>query len=188
LEYDVYKLVYKVLVTVLTGGVNDMSQESQLETFIQIAPGGIAVFSLENGLDYLKIGKNQSLELNPLKYAYDMDNLKNTDSLDFKFYCFLANRKDELDLKKTIENISNFQDIFSAKSSNLNMSECFNKPDNIEFYSNGKVLHIKPTELITRENQSYIFLTTCIHFEKLYYQGVKVDVMNFPVVPQVSTK
>ncbi|CAF0988120.1 unnamed protein product, partial [Brachionus calyciflorus] len=187
LEYGVYKLVHKIRITILTGGIYDVSKESLLETYIEIVPGGVAVFSLENGLDYLKIGKNQSLELNPLKYAYDMDKLTDTSLLDFKFYCFLSD-KDETDFGKKIEIISVVQDIFTIKNSGLNKSECFINTSKIHLNSNGKVLTINQSGLTFRENQSYIFLTTCLHYGKMYHQVVRVEVLNLLVLPQVSIK
>lgn len=70
LEYGVYKLVHKIRITILTGGIYDVSKESLLETYIEIVPGGVAVFTdIVNGpLFTAKVS-------NPIKSASNLNSV-----------------------------------------------------------------------------------------------------------------
>ena len=75
LHYGTYKIVYWVYVKIDVGYLTDIKNEIEylVETYFKIVPSGIAVFFLQNALDFIKLGNKQTLELNPIKYAYDMD-------------------------------------------------------------------------------------------------------------------
>lgn len=113
--YGSYKVFYWINLKIDTGYLTNIKNEfgSVLVTYFDISPGGIAVFGLENGLSYIKVGMEQSLDLNPLKYSYDMDFLVSMNSLDFNFYC--------LDIPSSM-NSSNFTlDSFNLTDQGLNL-------------------------------------------------------------------
>lgn len=90
LSYGLYRIVRYVEMEVEKGILKfiNTALSAEQDTYIKIVPSGIAVFGLENGLDFIKIGFFQKLSLEPLKYSYDMDFLVKTSSLNFNFYCF----------------------------------------------------------------------------------------------------
>ncbi|CAF1003732.1 unnamed protein product [Brachionus calyciflorus] len=186
LKYGVYKLVHWVYVKVDTGYLRDIPNEIEqfADVYIQIVPGGIALFCLENGLDRIKIGKKQTLELNPIKYAYDMDFLVNPSSLNYSFYCISTNSsqnsQDIIDI-----NFSESDNLYIFKNSeNITLkNECFNSSDDLEFDLTGKILAIKNNTLINKNN---LFIVTTYHLNKLYFQLINVETTEVDEVPYGS--
>lgn len=89
LIYGIYKLVHLVTfnVSIYSGANINNIFNSTSETYINVIPTGIAVFGLANGNDRIIIGTQQSIDLNPVLYSFDMDYLVTTNVLKFKFYC-----------------------------------------------------------------------------------------------------
>lgn len=187
LVYKKYKLIHHIKIKIDTGYLENVENEIEYnaEAYIKIVPGGVAVFSFENGLDYLKIGTNQSITLNPLKYAYDVDLLVSSNGFDFKFYCFVINKN------LTIQNkseLSNFQNLLDFKTNYSLTSECFKTRDKIVFSSSNKVLTIKPKGLKYSSSDNYLFLVETQHYEKEYYQLITIEVDNFIKIPVISSR
>ncbi|RNA05799.1 polycystic kidney disease 1-like 2 [Brachionus plicatilis] len=88
LDYGLY--LFKLHVELEVNLVNKMTRfEKSIETHVQVLPGGIALFSLENGLEFVRIGTEQGLTFNTIKYAYDMDFIIKIHDLEYvNFYCF----------------------------------------------------------------------------------------------------
>ncbi|CAF0983692.1 unnamed protein product, partial [Brachionus calyciflorus] len=189
LEYGVYKLTHWVYVKVDTGYLKDIPNEIEhfIDVFIQIVPGGIALFCLENGLDNIKIGKKQTLELNPIKYAYDMDFLVTANSLNYTFFCKQINSSQNIKDIRDID-FSESDDLLSFKySRNSSLkNECFDSSDNLEFDSTGKILTIKKNVLKNLPNKTNLFIVITYHLSKLYYQFVRVEKEEIDQVPIAS--
>ncbi|RNA20960.1 hypothetical protein BpHYR1_030351 [Brachionus plicatilis] len=185
LNYNKYKLVQNIMIKIDTGNVKNVKNEINYtaEAYIHVVPSGIAPYSLENGLDYLKIGTNQCFTLKPLEYAYDMDLLAQTDSLNFEFFCFVV------DKNHSIENKSDLQDFQNLAEFKYNLSltnKCFSSRDKLEFEANNRTLKIKPNGLNYSKNNSYLFLVLTHHLGKEYYQIVTVEVLDFTKIPIVK--
>ena len=187
LTYNKYKLKQDIMVKIDTGDLKNVDNFLQYtaEAYIVVVPGGIAPYSFENGLDHLTIGTNQSLTLNPLKYAYDMDFLASTDSLHFDFYCFVVNKNYSVQNKSNLEN---FQNLAKFNDGNETSNECFDNRDKLLFESNNRILTIKPNGLKYNKNISYLFLVNTFHMEKEYYHIIRVDVLDFTKIPIVSSR
>ena len=83
LEYGLYS--FKLKVIVYFNSNSNLTNED--ETFIEIIPTGIAIFGLENGVNSIVIGSQQSLNLSPGVYTKDMDEVITPDTLKYQFYC-----------------------------------------------------------------------------------------------------
>ncbi|CAF1112655.1 unnamed protein product, partial [Brachionus calyciflorus] len=98
LFYGIYKLRLEANLTVDTGYIKNINNNilSQIDANVRILPSGMNISSLENHLDFIKIGQNQSLEFQPALYSYDYDKIAKFDSVKFNFYCFLRNKSEDL--------------------------------------------------------------------------------------------
>ena len=85
LGYGIYKFSLTLKIVLSKNAYNYQS-----ERYFEVIPSGITVFGLENGNTQAYIGKNQSFELNPPKYSFDLDMLTEMSSLTFKFYCYIT--------------------------------------------------------------------------------------------------
>ncbi|CAF0899284.1 unnamed protein product, partial [Brachionus calyciflorus] len=126
LFYGIYKLRLEANLTVDTGYIKNINNSilSQIDANVRILPSGIDIFSLENYLDSIKIGQNQSLEFQPALYSYDYDQIAKFDSVKFNFYCFLRNKSENL----TFLEINKFpltHDLYSYSSRLTLSNECF---------------------------------------------------------------
>ncbi|RMZ93696.1 hypothetical protein BpHYR1_019699, partial [Brachionus plicatilis] len=170
LNYGTYKLVHRILVKVNTGYLSDIQNENEhlVETYFKIVPSGIALFCLENGQDFIKIGLGQNLELNTVKYGYDMDFLATIDSLDINFYCLEKNKGQHLNYNDLIFNNTNNLIMFYNESAKSN--ECFNDTAQFEFDPARKILKINAGGLSFKRNKNYMFILDTIHLNETYYQ------------------
>lgn len=109
LEYGLYKFTSTAEVIVTVNGRPDIPSHfiGTDYTYLRVIPSGITVFGLQNGIDYTLIGRNQGLELNAPLYSFDMDDIIQTSSLKFEYFCSIKrlngsimNKTDLLTLKK----------------------------------------------------------------------------------------
>ena len=127
LEYGIYKfsLTLKIIL-----GKNAYSYQS--ERYFEVIPSGITVFGLENGNTQAYIGKNQSFELNPPKYSFDLDMLTPMSSLKFKFYCYITptgTQTDQTFLSQVLSNL--VDDLNTIKTNHASpVNFCFNSTGN----------------------------------------------------------
>jgi hypothetical protein len=82
LDYGLYLIVNQV----------DMKWNKQLMTsenytYVKIVPSGIVLKGLEGGLNEIRIGTVQGLEINPVKYSHDLDFVISVSKLNYEFYC-----------------------------------------------------------------------------------------------------
>jgi hypothetical protein len=84
LSYGAYRFIYQVL---MDGDANSFFET--VDTFIRIIPTGIAIFSFSGGIKEITIGMGQSIDLDPGRYSYDLDDLLSGTQLTYKFYCRL---------------------------------------------------------------------------------------------------
>lgn len=129
LEYGLYKFVYTVVIQMDIGHLVGYSNVSKttFDHYVKIIPSGIAVFALENGNNYISIGKSQSFILNPFLYSYDIDFLVETNSLDFKFYCFVYDSGKSYPENHDYFDLRNTTDLHEFKlSKSSDNTSCFN--------------------------------------------------------------
>jgi hypothetical protein len=81
LAYGLYEFIYQVIID------SNPYCKAQINTFIEIIPSGINVFSLSNQAIDLTIGLAQSIDLLPSIYSIDLDQIITANQLDYKFYC-----------------------------------------------------------------------------------------------------
>lgn len=127
LDYGLYQV--KIFVNITQNG-SDYSATNSV--YLKIIPSGISVNGLENALDSIKIGTNQSLELNFLKYSFDMDYFVSTSLLEFEFYCFdidLTMSENKFDLKSF--NLTNEFNLKYFLNQNNITNPCFNTSGNL---------------------------------------------------------
>jgi hypothetical protein len=110
LDYGIYKFKFTVKITMTNDGsvfTNDIS------TYVQVIPTGLVVYALQNGIQSILIGSNQTLIFNPVLYSFDMDNFVSPQLLEFKFFCQKVNSS------AIMENIENSQiDLYQYKMNN----------------------------------------------------------------------
>ena len=108
----------------------------QAESFFEIIPSGVTVFGLENGNTQAYVGKNQSFELNPPLYSFDLDFIASMSSLTFKFYCYITptgTQTDQIFLGQVLSN--QVDDLFKIKTNLMApVNFCFNSTGNFFDY------------------------------------------------------
>ena len=130
LNYGLYSFVYQVT---MTGGPEPFI--NQIQSFVQIVPTGFVVFTFPNGMAEITRGMNQIINLNPVQYSYDKDNLTPAKSLNFKFYCQILDQGVQkgfpmLSSTKMIDLMMfKTNSTYAARMSNA--TTCFNTPSNI---------------------------------------------------------
>lgn len=87
LAYGLHLAVYEVTMTTDLGNSKYWGYKSKAETYLKITNSKIIVYGLENGNDDVYIGYNQDIELNPLEYSFDLDQLTPMSEVKFEFYC-----------------------------------------------------------------------------------------------------
>jgi hypothetical protein len=103
---------------------------NDISTYVQVIPTGLVVNALQNGLQSMLIGSNQTLTFNPAMYSFDMDNFISPQLLEFKFFCQKVNASAMI-----IGNIGSSQiDLYQYKMNNSLMGMFSNLTC---FYSNG---------------------------------------------------
>lgn len=153
LEYGLYKFVYKVTMQF------DLSFTSQVETYIEIVPSGIIVAALNGqtggGTYEITRGMNQSIELNPVMFSFDLDSIVNIGSLKFKYYCQIIENGIEkgfpmlsYDLKADLFTIkSKYNSDNFIKSLFINNSQsCFDSPG-LYLFSNSLATNLIPINM-----------------------------------------
>jgi len=85
LVYGLYSFNFQTNVSISS---NNVLLTNNITTYVQIVSTGLAVYGLQNGINGLSIGTQQTLNLNPALYSFDMDNLIQPSSLQFKFFCY----------------------------------------------------------------------------------------------------
>lgn len=125
LNFKRYKIIFFLTMKLDTGYLQSIQNEftTALKLYINVIPSGIQVFGLQNGIDYIIIGKSQSVTLNPSKFSFDMDDLVPSTSLKFKIYCRLVG----LAMIDAEFNTTEMNDLKSQKySGKLDINSCFN--------------------------------------------------------------
>ena len=86
---------------------------NDISTYVQVIPTGLVVYALQNGIQSILIGSNQTLIFNPVLYSFDMDNFVSPQLLEFKFFCQKVNSS------AIMENIENSHiDLYQYKMNN----------------------------------------------------------------------
>jgi hypothetical protein len=83
LQYGLYEFEFS---TTLTYG-SSQTVSSAIKTYVKIIPSGIAVVSIDKGINEIKIGSSQRFYLRPAAYSYDLDGLILPSQLNFVYYC-----------------------------------------------------------------------------------------------------
>ncbi|CAF1033074.1 unnamed protein product, partial [Brachionus calyciflorus] len=186
LFYGIYKLRLEANLTVDTGYIKNITNvfSNEIDALVRILPSGMDIFSLENYLDSIKIGQNQSLEFQPALYSYDYDQIAKYDSVKFNFYCYVRNKSENLTFLK-IKNFSLDHDIYNYSTRLTLNSECFTETNQFELNPGNNVLKILSGGLRYRSRRIYVFLTVLNYYGVQFYQFVKVDVVPAPRAPRL---
>jgi hypothetical protein len=83
LQYGLYEIKFSIRVHF---GSNQ-TVSSLIRTYVRIVPSGIAVVSIDKGINEIRIGSGQGLYLRPAVYSYDLDDLILPSQLNFVYYC-----------------------------------------------------------------------------------------------------
>jgi hypothetical protein len=83
-DYGFYK--FELFVNV-TFNVSAMLSSNVVSSYVEVIPGGLAVYAVKNGVSNVLIGSNQEFILQPALYSYDLDDVITADKLSFVFYC-----------------------------------------------------------------------------------------------------
>ena len=97
-DYGIYEFTFEVEIN---------GFRCNISTFIEIIPSGLAVYALENGIQSVTIGYEQSLTLDAPSFSFDFDNLVSSSNLTFKYYCSPNEfNTDQIDLASYKQNSS----------------------------------------------------------------------------------
>lgn len=190
LDYGLYKFKLEIELEINT----IKKYETFIETHIKIIPGGIALFSLENGLDFIRIGTEQGLIFNTLEHAYDMDFKINIRELkNINFYCFkmdinLLNNDFKIDDNRFSQEFDKRIDLKSFKIFTNVLNECIYDREKVNFSENSKIMNVEPKSWPYDENSFSLFFVETYYLDTRYYQFIKVQKLNVPIVPLVSTR
>jgi hypothetical protein len=83
MQYGLYEFTFTTSLTFSSS----QTVSSTIQTYVQIVPSGIAVVSIDKGINEIKIGSNQRFYLRPAVYSYDLDGLILSGQLNFAYYC-----------------------------------------------------------------------------------------------------
>jgi hypothetical protein len=83
--YNLYQFVYQVTMDASDSSASSFTASTY--TYVRIAPAGVVVFAFAQGLQAITRGTQQSVELNPGLYSYDIDGIESAMSLAYKYYC-----------------------------------------------------------------------------------------------------
>jgi hypothetical protein len=162
---------------------------AEVSTFIEIIPAGIVVFNFDEGLSQVSIGTQQSIDLLPSQYSYDIDGTQDISELNFKFYCqvidggvaknypsmFVGVYDDLLKFKEGLSNIPMYHN-----------STCFDSPNGFSFDATNNALTINPGYLIYYNQRIYEFWTVTTYRGDTYEQKVRISIENTASVPRVT--
>ncbi|RNA44723.1 Location of vulva defective 1 [Brachionus plicatilis] len=186
LFYGIHKIKLEANLTVDTGYIKNINNVffNSTEAYVRIIPTGIEIFTLENNLDYMKVGFNQSFEVEPARFSYDYDQIAKFDELSYEFFCFIKNRSENF----TSLNLKNFtlsHNLFDFSKNLTLLPECFTDPAGFEIDSKQTTLRILPGGLIYRSKRFYLFLTVLKYHDFKFYQFIKIDVVPAPRAPRL---
>jgi hypothetical protein len=123
LEYGLFQVTFIVDVSF---NENDHVNNS-IDTLVEIVPTGFIVATLPDGMDQVKIGSSQNLTLDPISFSYDLDEVVNSSSLTYKFFCrvvqIISSFVDEIEQKNFTTDLMIYK-----KDSTLSMNQsidCF---------------------------------------------------------------
>ena len=105
LTYGLYKVSYQVTIESSLATLS-----SQALTYIKVVPTGINVFVFKYGMQELSFGYEQEIEISPVLYSIDYDQLVDINSLSFTFSCrkIDVNAPDAANNKISFDNSSCF--------------------------------------------------------------------------------
>lgn len=134
LKYGLYKVEYNINIKVN----NPIRINSTQDLYIKIIPTGFIVSAFDNGISVnnkLTVGILDTISFIPAFYSYDLDNLTESSSLDYNFYCILRNNN------SILTNDFN-QNLYQLKPNVELTQEQLNSPTNC-FTSTGLTISLK---------------------------------------------
>lgn len=143
LFYGTYKFRLQANLTVNTGYIKNINNifSTESEAYVRVLPTEIDILTLENSLNYIKIGYDQTLRFQPAVYSFDYDNLANFKLLKYKYFCFLRNKSENL-ANLTVKNFDLTHDIYNFSMNFIQTSECFpNSSNNNEYFLHEKKIY-----------------------------------------------
>lgn len=129
LFFGIYKFELEANLTVDTGYIKNIENvfSNSTKGYVQIIPAGMEIYVLENSLNYLKVGYNQSFKIEPTKFSFDYDQIAKFNELKFEFYCFVKNKIENFELL-SLKNFTLSNSLFDYYQNLTSFSECFTDP------------------------------------------------------------
>lgn len=101
-------------------------------TYLKIAPTGLAINGVENGVTSIYIGSNQNYYLTPTNYSYDLDQIADFTNLNYKYYCRTIDLTSNVIDNSTMTDLNTYQinpslsmdanqNCFSSSSTSINL-------------------------------------------------------------------
>ena len=107
LFYGLYEVLYEVNVTMTAFPYINFTNSAK--SYFKIVPTGLAINGIENGVTSLFIGSNQEFYLTPANYSYDLDELADLSSLNYKYYCRTIDLTSNLIDNSTMTDLSTYK-------------------------------------------------------------------------------
>lgn len=183
LNYGLYKAIYKVN---MYGSVSIFEQE--VECFFKVVPSGFVIYGIEDGIQEITRGTNQTIELNPEKYSFDIDSLRQpTKSLYFQYYCRKVINGSVVDDFPSLAFGSNYVslDMYQRNLSIVSIP-CFRSRNDFVINNDSSLL-IKAKSLNYENGVQYQIwiLAYDKSYDSKYEQFIKISIHNFNNLPIV---
>ena len=126
LFFGIYRFELEANMTVDTGYIQNIKNlfTNSTKAYVQIMPTGMEIYTLENNLNFLKIGYNQSFEIEPSKFSLDYDQIAKFNELEFEFFCFIRNKNENFELLN-LKNFTLNKSLFDFYQNSTPLNECF---------------------------------------------------------------
>ena len=107
LYYGLYEVIYQI--NVIMTAYPYLNTTISGYSYFKIVPTGLTINGIENGVTSLFIGSNQEFYLTPANYSYDLDELADLSSLNYKYYCRTIDLTSNLIDNSTMTDLSTYK-------------------------------------------------------------------------------
>jgi hypothetical protein len=107
LSYGLYEVIHEVNVTKTVYPY--VTATNSAYSYFKIVPTGLVINGIENGITSVVIGSNQEFYLTPTNYSYDLDELADLSSLNYKYYCRTIDLTSNLIDNSTMTDLSTYK-------------------------------------------------------------------------------
>ena len=201
LAKGLYRFTYQVTLT--DQMLSRVYISNEAETYVQIVSSGVVLNAINGGIAQIRLGLNQSLDLDPLSFSYDLDdsqkilfgNYKSTSAFGIKFYCQLVDDGIE-SYGYPQYSLNDYIDLFGMQ---LNRQSLINNPISSNHYcfdlntldraiifgNSNRKLTLLAGSLAFVEKRAYEFKIELTYQGVIYDQTIRViidDSNNLPIV------